>query len=394
MKTVLFVWEIGEGLGHVGRLVAIADALQARDPTLSAVFALKDPVYGRTGFGNRTHRILPAPQLPGFQAIQSQSASFADILGTFGYGDAKHLRLALMAWDDLFAVVEPDLIVADYSPTACLAARGRIPVLVTGNGFSVPPWDLPAFPPLKIEMQSSENQTHLLGVVTDVLSERNVPPPARLPEFLKGDQRAVFTLPQLDPYQQFRKEPVLGPYVPIQGPMEFPREPRLFLYSRSEQPNIDEIAQVLWESGVPVSCYIRGGRTVATAFLESAGAEVFDEPRPLPEIFAESTVIISHGGGGIAQAALAAGRPQIIMPNHLEATITGRRIEALGAGITVEEFKPEDLANAIAEVNGGDRYVAAAMEQARLIASLPLPPDPLASVADLCVSQLGSSVEA
>ena len=238
-KTALFAWELGEGLGHASRLNAIADALLGVDPGVRPVFAFCDPIYGRTAIGSAKHSVIPAPVAPVTQDIRSFGASYADVLTVFGYGDAVQLRLSLEAWDDLFAMIEPDLVIADHSPTACLAARGRIPVLITGNGFSVPPADLPTYPALQAEGQTASNQNHLLQVMNEVLMMRNAPALETLPEFLQGDRRAIFTLPQLDSYHQFRNERVLGPYAAVTGPMEPLAEPAIFLYSRADQENID-----------------------------------------------------------------------------------------------------------------------------------------------------------
>lgn len=382
--TVLFAWELGEGLGHASRLTAISDALLSAESGIRPVFAFSDPIFGRAALGGRKHRILTAPAPPVVQDIRSLGASYADILAVFGYGDATQLRLSLEAWDDLIALVEPDLIVADHSPTACLAARGRIPVLITGNGFSVPPADLATYPALQAEGQAALNQTHILRVMNEVLVSRSAPTLEALPEFLRCEGRAVFTLPQLDPYHQFRTDRLLGPYAVVTGPMDPPATSAVFLYSRADQENLDEIAQALWDCGLPLSCYLRGGRSVGATFLKSMGTEVFDEPRPLQEVFASSSVIVSHGGGGLVQAALAAGRPQVTIPNHLEATISGRRIESLGAGLCVEDFRSDRLRDAVALVSSDARYVAGAQAQARTIETMQLPDDPLALVANMC----------
>ena len=387
-KTVLFAWELGEGLGHVAPLVAICDALQELMTDIRPVFVFCDPVFGRIGLGERGFPVLPAPLPQVVSDIRSRSASYAEFLTAYGYGDPEHLGLALRAWDDVFSLLDPDLVVADHSPTACLAARGRVPVLVTGNGFTVPPSDIPSYPPLQTEAQSLRNQTRLLDTVNAVLSLRGVPLLERLPELLRGEARAIFALPQLDPYQKFRTERVLGPYAGIRGPLEPPGSPAIFLYSRSEQRGIEDIANALWQSGLPVSCFVRGGRTVGTAFLKQMGHKVHETAPPLSEAFAEASIVVSHGGG-ISQAALQAGRPQVLIPNHLEAMITARRVEALGAGLTVESREFENLPEAVTRVHADSKFEINAIAQARAIAAMELPEKPAMVAAEMCGSLLG-----
>jgi hypothetical protein len=319
--------------------------------------------------------------------IRTRGASYADLLAMFGFGRKRELSLAVAAWDDLFAVTAPDLVVADHSPTACLAARGRLPLMVTGNGYNVPPADLPAFPSLRGDAPVTQNQKVLLDSVNGVLRDRGVAPIDRLPEILAGDARAIFTLPQLDPYGPLRREPVLGPHDVTGGPMPPPAAPRLFFYGRSSQTGIDEIADVLCRSGLPVSCHIRGARSVGLHLLRSQGAEVHDEPVPLVEAFSHASIVVSHGGG-IAQAAMRAGRPQIVLPNHLEAIITGAKIQALGTGISIETFDRQAFADAVGRIRADAGFDERAQALARDLARLSLPENPPAVAAERCLELL------
>lgn len=390
-RTVLFAWELGEGLGHVSPLLAIADALVAagrgRGMDIVPVFALCEPVFGREPVAARGWRVLPAPRMTEISDIRSRGASYADLLAIFGFGRKRELSLAVAAWDDMFAATAPDLVVADHSPTACLAARGKLPVLVTGNGYTVPPAHLPAFPSLRGNAVVTQNQQVLLDTVNAVLSERNVPPISRLPEVLAGEARAIFTLPQLDPYGALRREPVLGPHTFIAGPLPPPATPRVFFYGRSKQGNIDEVAGVLGRCGLPVSCHIRGVRSAGIHLLRAQGAEIHDEPVPLADAFARASIVISHGGG-ITQAAMLAGRPQIVLPNHLEAVITGARISALGTGVSIAEFDERQFADAIRRVHADASFEQHAQALARDLAGQSLPNDPPAVAAELCLGLL------
>ena len=58
-KTALFAWELGEGLGHLPVLKAIAEALQREG--WSVVFALRDAVLARASLAPLNCAVLPAP---------------------------------------------------------------------------------------------------------------------------------------------------------------------------------------------------------------------------------------------------------------------------------------------------------------------------------------------
>src|SRR5204863_2109314 len=72
-----------------------------------------------------------APRLPD---------SFADILLGCGYADARELTALVAGWRALFAAWKPDLLVADFAPTALAAARlSELKRVTYGNGFFTPP---------------------------------------------------------------------------------------------------------------------------------------------------------------------------------------------------------------------------------------------------------------
>lgn len=152
MKTILFAAELGAGMGHAVPLLRIAAALretlQARgEENFRAVFALHDP------------QLVRAQMTPGDLAIaalrpvshgdiRGHTASYAEILALSGFARKPDLEAGVAAWDDLFELIKPSVLVADHSPVAVLAARGRVPTLVTGNAFNAPPARIKQYPAL------------------------------------------------------------------------------------------------------------------------------------------------------------------------------------------------------------------------------------------------------
>ena len=51
-----------------------------------------------------------------------------------------------LSWKKIIDFYKPDLIVCDHSPGCCLAAFDRIPVVLMGDGFTLPPAHEPIFP--------------------------------------------------------------------------------------------------------------------------------------------------------------------------------------------------------------------------------------------------------
>ena len=350
MKTVLLAWELGAGLGHVAGLRRVARELAAHGHR--PVFALRDvvgpqPVLKNEGFAVLQAPIWPKPQRrPPFRA-----ASYADILAIHGFANADGLSLMVAAWQNLFDRVKPDLIVADHSPTACLAAYGALPAALLGNGFTLPPADLPEFPPMRPEVPRIVPEHRVLKVVEEVQRRRKRPAPETLPRLLDSPVRSVCTFPELDPYAGVRREPVVGPLEPLPAPAPFPKEPGLHAYCAAEFRAIEDVTLCLADLDAAVQVYIHGSAGPRARSLEGCGITVHKTPPPLTEVLPKVSAVLSHANLGTAHAALAAGRPQLVLPRHLEQNLTAQALESLGVAVRLcEGVNRESLRKALKRV--------------------------------------------
>ena len=83
MGTVLFAWEMGGGLGHIGPMKVLAEALTALGHR--AVFIVKDITSSRTILG-RKWPILQTPIGAADQPIRLGAAgTYADIMALRGF---------------------------------------------------------------------------------------------------------------------------------------------------------------------------------------------------------------------------------------------------------------------------------------------------------------------
>src|SRR5262249_61701374 len=106
------------------------------------------------------------------------AASYADLLAIRGWTDTADLLPMVQGWDGLLDLVRPALVVCDHSPTLCLAAYGRVPTVLLGDGFTLPPADQPAFPALIPGRKLVASEEALLAVVQEVQRVRGRPSPA------------------------------------------------------------------------------------------------------------------------------------------------------------------------------------------------------------------------
>jgi len=344
-KTILFAWEIGEGLGHLPPLKAVAQALKREGA--SVVFALRDAVQTRAELAELGAPILPAPFWPTPAPPPSPSGTYADILAGNGYGASANIRALIEAWDAVFGVTRPDLIVCEHAPSAALCAFGRIPVAFVGNGFVVPPSDAPEFPSYEPGKGEALRQRPILAAMQEALAGLGRSPPKTICEPFRGVFRGVYTFPSLDTYRGMRREPVLGPIEPLPALSALPATRRLFAYSAADYSGIDELARSLMDLGPEASAYFRGALGARAAVIKSRGVHVYDTAPSLSAILPGADAVFSHAGTGFAHAALAAGRPHIVSPRHFEALVTARRLEEMGAGIVVHPFEPKRFRDAV-----------------------------------------------
>ena len=357
-KTALFAWEIGEGLGHVPTLKVIAGALQREGWT--TIFALRDPIHTRTSLAELNCAVLASPFWPNPVAVAKPTFSYADILGANGFSSPRNVDALMQAWDNLLAVTKPDLLICEHAPGAAVAAFGRIPVAVVGNGFVVPPAEGSVFASYKPASREPGSQATILAAMQEALAQRGRPPPRTITEPFRGAFRAVYGFPELDPYRAIRKDEVLGPLESLPPLSPLPSQPRLFAYSAGDYALIDELAAVLMDLGPQASAYFRGAIGARGAILRSRGVGVYPDAPPLSEVLPQATCVFSHAGSGLTSAALAAGRPQILNPRHREGDLTAKLLEELGVGIAIAPLERERLRAAINHLNNDQQFHIAA----------------------------------
>ncbi len=348
-KTVLFAWELGEGLGHLPPLKAIAKALTQEGA--KAIFALRDPVLTRTVLADIGSAILPAPFWPTPTVPPVSSGTYADILIANGYASPANICALVRAWDEILDLAKPDLIVCEHAPGAALAALGRIPVAFVGNGFVVPPADGPEFPPYEAAKGETGRQRPVFAAIQGAFEALGRKAPQTICEPFRGAFRGIYVFPELDTYRQVRREPVLGPIEPMPRLCEPPAKRRLFAYSAADYALADELMRGLMDIGAQAGAYFRGSLGSRAAVLRSRGVTVYDDAPSLLTVLPEAGVVFSHGGTGLTNAALAAGRPHIVNPRHFEALMTARRLEELNVGITMQAFEAKRFREAVNRAN-------------------------------------------
>mgnify|MGYP003700680545 FL=1 len=362
MAHVLVGYELGAGHGHVNRLLPLVRALEARGHKVT--FFLRNIHENAVLLARENRAVLPVPDLlariPG-APNPAPLATYADIMCTAGFFRRQVLHAGLLAWNTLLEQAKPDLVVADHSPVLMLACFQRYPVLQVADGFTLPPAQDADFPVFRKGRKPLVDPAHVLKVMQDVQKHHKRPLPQSVTEPFRTAGRLVCTLPELDPYAELRRDPVIGPVEGLQAPQPLPeKRPHFFAYVSLEHKKTRPFLQGLKASTMPGEIFARRMTDQVAQALQRPGLTVHREPQPMPEVLARASVILHHGGNGTCCAALSGGRPQVLLPTHMEARLSAEALVKLGCGyrLAAEEANRDGLP-ALLEKVGKDAAMAA-----------------------------------
>ncbi len=389
-RRILFVWELGDGLGHVSRMLPLARRL--REAGEVCLFAVRNVENSHKVLGGTGMTMLQAPITQPVTDYDGKASigAFGDIMETIGYGRVERLHALLSAWDGLYESARPDLIIADYAPTALLAARGRIPAVAIGDWFTLPPNTLPAFPFLR-ESGPRISEVGLLRVVQEVQARRGAAAPSALPGILDCVAPFIITLPELDSYADKRAGPAVGPLTPLPEPLETTdHEVDYFAYLSLGFRPTAKVLDVLSKMPLRGSVYLRDASALQRDGWRGRGLIIHDSPQDMREMARRSAVMIHHGGLGTIETVFALGRPQMLVPRHLEqgvnAVMAGRLRLAVGmqtGGRFADEHLVQALRHALESKELRDNAAKKAAELARRG-----PFNALEPVAEFCLTTL------
>jgi hypothetical protein len=391
MKTVLLAWELGGGMGHVMTLRRLARSLKPLDVRIVA--AVKNVEAARL-LSSEAIEIIQAPAWPSAsmsarQIAATSSASMGDILATAGLGDADGLQRLLGAWDSVLLRFKPDLVVSHLAPAVALAGRGKVPLILVGDGYTLPPDGLRQFPPLHAKTPPGD-ETVTLEVLNGVLRSRGASQLDHLPQIFSGDARLVMAFPLLDPYVARRTEPLLGPlldHVPVAA---VAKKPSIFVYLSRGYPLHRDIPTALLAHAPNLRIHAPDLPEHQMGDLKRAGAVVYRDFVAPADALMSAALVVHFGGSGLAAEALTAGIPQLILSMQIEQWLNGSALQNAGLGRVIEAFDPATrITSEIASLLADTSIIAAAADAGRLHRELLSRTDALATFESACRSLLG-----
>lgn len=120
MTTALLVWELGDGLGHVTRLIKIAERLTQKN--VRCLFVVRNIELAGKYVRDRGFEVIQSP-IATIDPIRgpdgTQPATMTDILGSIGFAKPERLAVLVSAWEtllDLIAPARPDTTSLSWPP--------------------------------------------------------------------------------------------------------------------------------------------------------------------------------------------------------------------------------------------------------------------------------------
>ncbi len=328
MASVILCSELGKGSGHLAKLADYAVELEAQGYSVKLVTHDLHAAHQVSEFVD-----VAVFQAPIFRDMKAEFGmpdpnylSFASILRKNGYRDVHTLAPLLRGWLHLQATLNADIVVADHAPTAILAAKLlKIPSIMTGSGFCVPPLVSPmqSIVPWKDTSASEvalEDDT-LLHVINDTVSELGFSDLrfAQVKDVFSDSAQWIFSIPEMDHYGA-RDQPYVVRWT-NSSPRRVPEWPRargdkilLFMHANSIYLNsVLEQLQLLQQPVLAIVPEISNGLmeryhgTTITLQRESVNLKLATD---------ECNIFINNADHDLTYELLTYGVPSIFLPNE------------------------------------------------------------------------------
>lgn len=368
MSKIVYVWELGGGYGHIGAFLSVARQFQQRGHEV--VFVLKNLEHAHTFLGKYRFAYLQAPMRWPGNAAMPPALNYAGILRNAGFHEAAGLLARTQAWKTTIACLRPDLLLFDHAPTALLAARElKIPRALFGTGFYSPPRLIPMpvmRPGLHVpERELLNSETQVVAAINSVVDQLGGRHLTVLADLFEAEEDFLCTLPELDHYQGRKQGVYWGPafsYSEGDRPV-WPSvgDKRIFVYLNRDYAGLEPLLQQLRSSSWSVFAHIPGTTPAFIQKYSGANLHISAQPVDMRQAAVQCGLVICHAGAGTAAAMLLSGKPLLMLPIHLEHSITARNIAMLGAGVCMPpETKKPNYRAAAMEILSNGKYTKTA----------------------------------
>jgi UDP:flavonoid glycosyltransferase YjiC (YdhE family) len=378
MAKLLYAWEFGANLGHIGAFLPLARALRERGHRVD--WAVVSPTSAARVLDREGFTWLQAPVCPE-QARQGPPLSYADILLRFGYANPADLLGLVVAWRELIRLTGAQALLADHAPTALLAARTLgLSAVLYSSGFCVPPRRQPTpnmrpWIPLPIEQLAAIEQSALASI-NAILKHFGKSPLDSVAQLFDVVEDTLLGFPELDHYADRGPARYWGnlPDAGVGAAPLWPEMPgkKLFAYLRRECRHHEAALAALRDLCLPTVIFFPDAPDDLIAKFAAPHLAFSREPVDLAITAQATAAAITYASMSTTARFLLAGKPLLLVPGHLEQFMMARRVTEIGAGIAFDpEQPPTGLAEALRHLIEEPGFTANAQAFARKYAAFP-----------------------
>lgn len=335
---VLFATEGGVGRGHVATLRLFAEAFgqelqyDASLHYMAVADELRD-VCGTVFQGaslsyDSSRRVGPD---------RVRTATWGEYLGDLGFRDPGFLIHQIGWWREVIAARHIAMVVADFAPCALLAARTMgIASVAMATGYEIPADGLKEFPVFIPEFSRRlYDEQEMVRAVNVALGHFGAAPIRHFPEIYDVSAKLVRTVPLLDSYDGLRTEGLLSPIEFFPVPERSGRR-EIYAYFSNIERDPPALLDALCALELPVRAMIPRLPAAQIDRLRASGAIVQTVFAPLEELTRRTSLMLNNGQHLTLCMGLAAGIPQVCLPQHLEQLTNARRVAVRGAARVIE----------------------------------------------------------
>lgn len=341
MSTIALNWELGADMGHISRYLSIA--LQLRERGHQPILLLRDITRAEAILGPYQIEYLQAPVwLAPVQGLPPD-LNFTETLYRFGFLYPEGLLSMARAWLALWRCITPELLLFDQAPTAMLAAKAyRVPRVVVGNSFAIPPQQKP-LPPFRWWTKSDaemprlqETEARVTRHCNIVLEKLAVPPINQVSDLYEAEITLLCASESLDVYGQRANASYIGPInnVSMGVAPGWPTgdAPKVFAYLKPHYKHLELLLKSFLTTQARFLIYAPGLAERVRNQYRAPNISFSESPVKMEEVAEQCHGIICHAGG-MTDIALNAGKPVMLLPTQMEQTMTSHRAAALGAAV-------------------------------------------------------------
>ncbi len=361
-NRVLCTWELGDQLGHIARLSHLSRALEARG--YQCALALKDLSRANPFFQNSPATLLQAPVFLPKIKMQRPIMCLADTLLLSGYLKTEELQGLVQAWRNLIELVNPDILIMDYSPTAALAALDLpIKKVMVGTGFwqPVPGQPMRSWFPQKAPQELVARQENMVvDRINTLLGSRQQSAIKYVGDLFAADRTIISTPPEFDLYGDLRADAINHCNIggsDISKPVQFQPGslPKVLAYLKPSHPQFDLIVAGLARSAANV--FVACPRCDPKR-LQAYASDKFTfsvEPVQLAAAMNQAALFVGHANIGSSMESLFSHTPMISLPIQLEQLLTAQTLDQVKVGHSIHKVESaEQMAKTVEQALSSD----------------------------------------